>query len=409
MRTSTQKRTAVFAALPMNRFASNPAPPRFRSFAPTVWRASTVLFDSLDDFVNRKSRLPDGFSYGTTGTPTQRALEARIAQLDSASHAIVFPSGQAAICMAMLVYLRAGDRLLIPESIYPTARSFAQSHLSALGIEVVTYDATSIDDLRERATRNTRLIWLESPGSISMEIQDIPAITEFARSRGIATALDNTWASPLGFAALANGVDLCIHACTKYFGGHSDLLMGSISTNDSNIYGKLRGLQATMGQAVSPEDCALLSRGMDTFELRWLEQSSSAVHIADCLRALPQVDDVLHPAVNGAPGHAIWRRDFSGSGSVFSLRLRSTSLDVYEKIFSRFSVFSIGASWGGVHSVAAFYPHSEFNHRVQQRVEGSLIRLSIGLESTETLLSDLICAFDALIPTSHCSTSRALA
>ncbi|ATA52756.1 cystathionine beta-lyase [Variovorax boronicumulans] len=374
---------------------TSPADAAFASLAPPVWRASTVVFDSLDDFVHRRTRLPDGFSYGTTGTPTQRALEARIAELDGAAHGIVFPSGQAAICGVLLALLKQGDHLLMTDAAYGLAKSFAVERLQALGIEVEFY-APRIGAGIERLVRpNTRLIWLESPGTVTMEVEDVPAITAVARARGVLTAIDNTWASPLGFAALAHGVDLCVHACTKYMGGHSDVLMGSVTTQDEGLYRSLRGLQSLMGLAVSPEDCFLVARGLDTMQVRMERQAASARLIAGQLAAHRLVRRMLFPALPGAPDHALWARDFAQPGCVMSLQLVDCPYDAYRALFAGLKRFAIGASWGGVRSIAAFYPAEELARRNFCDVEGPVIRLSIGLDDPQALHDELLGALDA--------------
>ena len=374
---------------------TSPADAAFASLVPPVWRASTVVFDSLDDFVHRRTRLPDGFSYGTTGTPTQRALEARIAELDGAAHGIVFPSGQAAICGVLLALLQKGDHLLMTDAAYGLAKSFAVERLQALGIEVEFY-APRIGAGIERLVRpNTRLIWLESPGTVTMEVEDVPAITAVARARGVLTAIDNTWASPLGFAALAHGVDLCIHACTKYMGGHSDVLMGSVTTQDESLYRSLRGLQSLMGLAVSPEDCFLVARGLDTMQVRMERQAASARLIAGQLAAHRLVRRMLFPALPGAPDHALWARDFAQPGCVMSLQLVDCPYDAYRALFAGLKRFAIGASWGGVRSIAAFYPAEELARRNFCDVEGPVIRLSIGLDDPQALRDELLGALDA--------------
>ena len=374
---------------------TSPADAAFASLAPPVWRASTVVFDSLDDFVHRRTRLPDGFSYGTTGTPTQRALEARIAELDGAAHGIVFPSGQAAICGVLLALLQKGDHLLMTDAAYGLAKSFAVERLQALGIEVEFY-APRIGAGIERLVRpNTRLIWLESPGTVTMEVEDVPAITAVARARGVLTAIDNTWASPLGFAALAHGVDLCIHACTKYMGGHSDVLMGSVTTQDEGLYRSLRSLQSLMGLAVSPEDCFLVARGLDTMQVRMERQAASARLIAGQLAAHRLVRRMLFPALPGAPDHALWARDFAQPGCVMSLQLVDCPYDAYRALFAGLKRFAIGASWGGVRSIAAFYPAEELARRNFCDVEGPVIRLSIGLDDPQALRDELLGALDA--------------
>ena len=362
----------------------------FASLSPPVWRASTVVFPSLDAFVNRRARLPDGFTYGTTGTPTQRALEARIAALDQAAHCVLAPSGQAAICLALLMAVQAGDHLLMTESAYGTARTFATQHLAQLGVAVELYDPRIGARIEQLFRANTRLVWMESPGSITMEVQDVPAIVAGAARHSIPTAIDNTWATSLGFRALAHGVDLCIQACTKYMGGHSDVLMGSITTNDPLLYRRVRQLQGVMGQAVSAEDCFLVSRGLDTLQVRLRQQVASAERIAAALERHAMVHQVLYPSLDSSPDYGLWRRDFAGTGAVLSVQLQPAPYDAYSALFSAFRRFAIGASWGGVHSVAAFYPQEEIAARKYRPCDGPLMRLSIGLEDPEELIAELV-------------------
>ncbi|CAN7755540.1 PLP-dependent aspartate aminotransferase family protein [Variovorax sp. LjRoot290] len=375
--------------------SQTPTNDAFASLVPPVWRASTVVFDSLDDFVHRRSRMPDGFSYGTTGTPTQRALEARIAELDGAAHCVVFPSGQAAICSTLLALLKKGDHLLMTDAAYGLAKSFAVERLQALGVEVEFYRPRIGADIERLIRPTTRLIWLESPGTVTMELEDVPAITAIARAHGVVTAIDNTWASPLGFSALAHDVDLCIHACTKYMGGHSDVLMGSVATNDERLYRSLRGLQSLMGLAVSAEDCFLVSRGLDTMQVRMERQAASAQMIAARLSAHPLVRQMLFPALPGAPDHATWARDFKLSGCLMSLQLVDSPYEAYRTLFRELKLFSIGASWGGVRSIAAFYPAEELAERNFSDVRGPVIRLSVGLQDPHELLDELLGALNA--------------
>lgn len=367
----------------------------FASLVPPVWRASTVVFDSLEDFVARKSRLPDGFTYGTTGTPTQRALEARIAALDRGAHCVVLPSGQAAICNVLLAFLRQGDHLLMTDAAYGPAKTFAEQRLAALGIEVELYPPRIGPDIERLMRANTRLVWMESPGSLTMEMQDVPAITEVARRRGVLTALDNTWSSPCGFSPLEIGVDLCVHACTKYMSGHSDVLMGSVSTRDAGLYARLRALQAGMGQAVSAEDCFLVARGLETLELRLERQVRSADQLARHLAAHHLVRRTLYPPLPLDADHVLWRRDHRGAGALFSLELAPAPRAAHAAMFDAFRLISIGASWGGVHSVAGFYPSEEFATRRYCDVEGPLVRLSVGLEPVQALVAEMDRALSA--------------
>lgn len=367
----------------------------FSSLVPAVLRASTVKFGSLDDFITRGSRLPDGFSYGTTGTPSHRQLEFRIAKMDKGSHCVVVPSGQAAIALVMMTLLKSGDHLLISDSSYGPAQTFAMEQMAQLGVQVERYKP-SIDgeSLGKLIRPNTRLLWLESPGSITMEVQDVAALVEEARKHGVLTAIDNTWSSPLYFQPLALGVDLCIHACTKYMGGHSDLLMGSISTNDRELYKRVRHLQSYMGLASSADDCFLVERGLETLAVRMAHQSAAALEIARWLEARGEVQQVLHPALESSPSHTLWRKYFSGSGGVFSLVLKPASFAAYQAFFSDFQTLSIGASWGSVHSLIAYYPAELQDGRAFPPVRQPLIRLSVGLEDVESIRSDLARAFE---------------
>lgn len=378
----------------MNRITSDTSAPAFNghpfdSLVAPVMRASTVRFSSLDDFLTRGERLPDGYSYGTTGTPTHRRLEARIAALDGARHGIVLPSGQAAIALVMLHLLGHGDHLLISASSYGPAITFAIRMLGRLGIDVEIYDPRIGRDIAGLLKPSTKLVWMESPGSLTMEVQDVEGIAEVTARSGVTTAIDNTWSSPLYSRPLALGVSLCIHACTKYMGGHSDLLMGAVTTNDETLYAGLRNLQAYMGQAASADDCFLVERGLDTLELRMQAQSARALGLADALSRHPMVARVLHPGLPSSPDHGAWQRQSSGSGAVFSFVPSPHSERAARAFFDGLQHFSIGASWGSVHSLAAYYPAAQQAERPFCDVQGALVRLSIGLEAPDSLLTDV--------------------
>jgi cystathionine beta-lyase len=361
----------------------------FASLSPAVWRASTVLFPDLRAFVNRRSRLPDGFTYGTTGTPTQRTLEKKIGQLEEAGHCVVLPSGQAAICLVLLSLLDAGDHLLMSDAAYGPARTFATTVLRRMGVQVDFFDpaATGLEAL---FTDRTRLVWLESPGSITLEIPDVPAIAAQARARNILTALDGTWATSLGMRPLEYGVDLHVQACTKYMGGHSDVLMGCVTMHSPDLYRRLRDAQGLFGQAVSAQDCFLVLRGLETLRLRLERQCASALLVAQELRGHPLVREVYFPPLPGDASHALWRRDFKGGGCLLTVQLEDAGEKAHEAFFSALSCFPLGASWGGVHSVAAFYPVSDFAQRRWNRPPAPLVRLSVGLEDPQALADDLL-------------------
>lgn len=362
---------------------------RFRSLSPAVWRASTVLFDTVADFTSRKDRLFDGYTYGVTGTPTTRALEERVAALEGARHCIAVPSGQAALCLIALALLKAGDHVLIADSTYGPLRTFARDYLQRFGIEHDTFDPTASADIEGLLRPQTKLVFLESPGSITMEMQDIPAIMKVAQAAGVRTVLDNSWASPLGFRGVPAGVDIVVEAASKLLSGHSDLLLGTISTDHRSLYEAFRTTQSVLGQAVSAEDCFLALRGMDTFDVRYAHQCASSLAVASALASHDAVTEVLFPPRPGDRGHTRWVATFTGGGCVLSFVPRFHSEVAVHQFFSALSVFQIGASWGGVHSLAAFYPEAEQRKRRHCQFNAGLVRLSIGLEPVNRLIADL--------------------
>ncbi|MBO9355769.1 cystathionine beta-lyase [Bordetella petrii] len=367
----------------------------YASLAPAVWRGSTVVFDSLDDFAERKRRQPDGYSYGVTGTPTARLLETRIAALENGAHCVIAPSGAAALMMVVLAYVRAGDHLLLSAACYGSLAALADKWLAGLGVEVEYYSPVASADIEDLIRPNTRMICLESPGTVTMEMCDVPAIVAAARRHGVLTMMDNTWASPLGFRPLDHGVDFSVEAATKFFSGHSDVLMGSIATNDPAHYAVLRDAQSTLGQQVGPDDCFLVLRGLETFPLRLAAQGEATLRVASWLARQDLVERVWYPPLPSDPGHALWRRDFHSKGCLFSLQLAAGDVDAYRAFFDALQLFSIGASWGGVHSLAAFYPADLQSGRRFPATDQPLIRLSIGLEDSARLQDDLQAALSA--------------
>ncbi|KTS77206.1 cystathionine beta-lyase [Pseudomonas oryzihabitans] len=370
----------------INDFAGNP----YASLAPPVWRGSTVVFDSFEDFVNRKTRHPDGYSYGSTGTPTARQLELKIARLEGARHCLVLPSGASALITTVLSFVRGGDHLLIAESCYGALQDFAQLWLQRMGVDVEFYPPTLDAGIEALIRPNTRLICLEAPGTITMEMQDIDAITRIARRHNVLTLMDNTWASPLFFQALDHGVDFVVQAVTKYLGGHSDLLMGSVSLNDGQHYATLRETQSVFGQATSPDDCFLVERGLQTYPLRLREQSRKALNIARWLETQPLVEKVLFPALESDPGHRIWREQFQGCGCLLSVILQPAEQEAaYGAFFDTLELFPIGASWGGTSSLIAYYPAELQRARRHSPTDQPVVRISVGLEDENLLLQDL--------------------
>lgn len=367
----------------------------FASLSPSVQRASTVVFDSISDFVERKNRQPDGFSYGITGTPTARGLEHKIAALENGRHCVITPSGQSALMTTVMGFVRGGDHLLLSAACYGALKTFGEKWLSKLDVDVEFYAPDIGAGIEALIKPNTRMICMESPGTVTMEMPDVPAIAAVARRRGVLTMMDNTWASPLGFRPLDHGVDFSIEAATKLFGGHSDLLMGSISMTDADHYATLRETQSILGQQVSPDDCFLVLRGLSTLRLRLAAQSAAALEIARWLERQPPVERVLFPALESDPGHALWKRDFHGSGCLFSLILAPAPEHAFHAFFDALKHFVIGASWGGVHSLAAYYPAPLQTQRLFPFTDRPIVRLSIGLEEQATLIADLQAGLDA--------------
>lgn len=371
------------------------APQPFRSLSPAIMRASTVVFDSLADFARRKERQPDGYSYGITGTPTARELEHRIAELEGGAHCIVTPSGQSALMTTVMGFVRGGDHLLVSAACYGALKTFAQKWLAHFNVEVELYPPAIGAEIENYIRPNTRMICMESPGTVTMEVPDIPAVVEVAKRHNVMTKMDNTWASPLAFKPLEHGVDFCIEAATKFFGGHSDLLAGCISMNNADYYAVLRETQSILGQQTSPDDCFLVMRGLETLKVRFDAQSASTLKIAQQLEQHPEVAQVLFPALPSDAGYAVWKRDFAGSGCLFSLILQDADERAFTAFFDSLKHFAIGASWGGVHSLAAYYPAPLQANRPFPLTDRPIIRLSIGLEDTNLLLDDLDTALDA--------------
>lgn len=361
----------------------------FASLSPAVMRASTVVFDNFEDFVQRKKRQPDGFSYGVTGTPTARLLEQRVAALEHARHCVIAPSGAAALMTTVMGFVRGGDHLLVSAACYGALKTFAEKWLAHMGVQVELYRPDIGAEIEALIRPNTRMICMEAPGTVTMEMQDIPAITAVARRHGVLTMLDNTWASPLGFRGLDHGVDFSLQAATKFFGGHSDVLMGCISMNDHAHYDTLRETQSILGQQVSPDDCFLVLRGLETLHLRVQAQSASTLQVARHLATHPVVEKLLYPPLESDPGHTLWKRDYATHGCLFSMILKPATERAFHGFFDALQHFAIGASWGGVHSLAAYYPAPLQANRPFPATDQPVVRLSIGLEDPAMLIADL--------------------
>ena len=370
------------------------APADFRSLTTPTYRASTVVFDRQADVSDDWRQTEKGYTYGLYGTPTVLELGAQIAVIEGAHHTFIVPGGQAAISLIYLAFCKAGSHALVPYTAYGPNRELAAQLLQRLGITVEAYDPLIGAEMANLIRENTALIWVESPGSVTMEIQDVPAIVAAARARKVPVALDNTYSAGVLFDAFAHGVDISMQALTKYVGGHSDLLLGSVSVAGSIAYEAIGSTLKQLGMAVSPDDCSLALRGMKTLGVRLERLEKSALEIAQWLSKHPHIKTVLHPALSSCPGHEYWRRDFTGSSSIFSIVFDERfSADQAIAFADRLRLFKIGFSWGGVTSLVIVYPHVD---RPGTTYGGRLVRLNVGLEEPADLLADLTQALGAM-------------
>ena len=356
----------------------------FPSLAVPTWRGSTVLFDSVADA--RDVSDPDQYRYGLYGTPTVRELALRIAAIEDADHCLIVPSGQAAIALPYLAFCKSGDHVLLTQSAYGPNTELAARYLDGLGIETERYDPMIGEGISTLIRRNTRLIWTESPGSITMEVQDVPAICAAAHNRGVLVAIDNTYGAGILFDAFAAGVDISVQALTKYAGGHSDLLLGSIASRGAKYDQQLREAQRLTGMGVSPDECSLALRGLKTLDVRLNRLEQSALTVARWLYERHEVTTMLHPAFADCPGHRIWKRDWSGTASVFSVIFGHWTREQVVRFVDALKLFGIGYSWGGADSLVMTYGDLK---RPTPDTGKLLVRLNIGLEDPQDLIEDL--------------------
>ena len=359
----------------------------YKSLATPVYRGSTVLFDDQSSVKDSWDQAENGYSYGLYGTPTALELAARIAEIEGAHRTLIVPGGQAAIALVYFAYCTTGSHALVPYSAYGPNKEMAEGILRGLGIEVEAYDPMIGAGISDLIRPNTAVIWCESPGSVTMEVQDVPAIVKAAHNKDVAVALDNTYAAGVMFDAFGHGVNVSIQALTKYVGGHSDLLLGSVSVRDAPAFEQMGPIYRQLGLAVSPDDCSLALRGLQTLALRLEQLEKSTLQVAHWLADHPKIQAVFHPALASCPGHDVWKRDFTGSTSVFSIWFTDdVSPTQVEAVIDSLELFQIGLSWGGGNSLAIVYPDVE---RPGQDYAGRLVRLNVGLEHTDDLICDL--------------------
>lgn len=360
---------------------------------PPVYHASTVLYPSAADLVAH--RAP--YQYGRRGTPTSEALEDALRALEGPACAGVslLPSGAAAVSTALLSVLSAGDHLLITDSVYRPTRVFADTILKRFGVETTYYDPLIGDGIASLFKPNTRAVFVEAPGSQTFEMQDIPAIAKIAHERNALVLMDNTWATPLYFRAFEKGVDLSIQAGTKYIGGHSDLMLGTVSANAAT-WPKLRETVLTSGLCVGPDDMYLGLRGLRTLSVRLARHQESALAVARWLQQRPEVEHVLHPGLETDPGHAIWKRDFLGASGLFSVILKPVPEAAVHAFLDSLHLFGMGFSWGGYESLVILFDCAEYRTATRWAPGGPALRFHVGLENVGDLTADLERGFAAL-------------
>ena len=375
---------------------------------PPVWRASTHLFANTAELAERHKSNQDGqFYYGRRGAPTQWALAEALTELEpGAFGTMLYPSGVAAIAATLLTVLRPGDVVLMTDSAYDPSRALGKGMLKEFGIETRFFPATDLAAFEAAICEKTRAVLLEAPGSLTMEVQDVPALTAICRARGIVSIIDNTWAGPLGFQPLRHGVDISVMSLTKHVGGHSDAMMGSAAAGEE-WYGKLRKRAQNLGQAVSPDDAALMLRGLRTLGIRLERETSSALEVARWAQSRPEVAAVLYPCLPGSPGHEIWRRDFTGGCGLFTIVLKNApqtadGAAARNRFIDALTLFGIGYSFGGFESLVIPVDPAPLRAVTPWPPAGlgptdrHGVRLAIGLEDPADLIADLERAFGAM-------------
>jgi cystathionine beta-lyase len=360
---------------------------------PPVYHASTVLYPTAEDFLARRSR----YLYGRRGTPTSEALEEALRELEGPECAGVtlLPSGLAAISTALLSMLSAGDHVLVTDSVYQPTRKFCNGVLARYGIATTYYDPLIGGRIAELMQPNTRAVFVETPGSLSFDMQDVPAIAAAAHASGAVVLMDNTWATPLYFRPFEKGVDLSIQAGTKYIGGHSDVMLGAVSANKAT-WPRLLATVHAFGLCVGPDDVYLGQRGLRTMGVRLAHHHQAGLRIARWLEARPEVARVLHPALESHPGHAVWRRDFSGASGLFSFVFKPVAQTAVHAFLNELTLFGMGASWGGYESLAIPFDCASVRTATAWAPGGPTVRLHIGLEDVDDLIGDLERGFAAL-------------
>ena len=370
------------------------APAGFDAFPPATHRASTVLFANTAAMRASQWKDKTAYTYGLHGTPTTFTLEGKLAEIEGGNHCLLTPSGLAAIAMVDFALLTSGDDVLLPENVYNPNRELGRWLSADFGVTARYYDPMIGAGIAALIQPNTRLLWAEAPGSVSMEVPDLPALCHAAHARGVLVALDNTWSAGLALRGFDLGADIVMHALTKYQSGGADLLMGAVITRDRALNDRLALAHMRLGLGVSPDDAYLVQRGLPTMKMRFERHDASARELAAWFKARPEIAKVLHPAFEDCPGHAFWQRDFTGAGGLFSVvfdaRFDEAQVD---RMVDALTLFGIGYSWGGPNSLVMPYRIGSLRDRWEG---GVLVRFNVGLEDPADLIADLARAFDTL-------------
>jgi cystathionine beta-lyase len=363
-------------------------PEGFAAFPTAIHHASTVLFKDVAAMRSGEWKEKNGYTYGLHGTPTTFTLEARLAQIEGGQFCLLAPSGLAAIAMVDFALLRSGDDVLLPENVYNPNRELGRWLSADFGITARYYDPMIGGGIAALIQPNTKLIWTEAPGSVSMEVPDLPAICAAAHARGVLVALDNTWSAGLALRGFDLGVDIVMQALTKYQSGGSDVLMGALVTRDRALNDRLALAHMRLGMGVSPDDAFLVMRGLPSMKLRFEAHDAAARKVAGWLKARPEIATMLHPAFADCPGHEVWKRDFTGAGGLFSVVFDARYNEVQiDRFVDALNLFGIGYSWGGANSLVM--PYRIQGMRAGWTDAGVLVRFNIGLEDTDDLIADL--------------------
>ncbi|MDB5747785.1 MAG: cystathionine beta-lyase [Massilia sp.] len=371
------------------------APGGFAAYPPAIHHASTVLFENVAAMRSGEWKEKTAYTYGLHGTPTTFTLEARLAEIEGGTHCLLAPSGLAAIAMVDFALLKTGDDVLLPDNVYNPNRELGRWLTNDFGITARYYDPLIGAGIADLIQPNTRLIWTEAPGSVSMEVPDLPAICAAAHAHGVLVALDNTWSAGLALRGFELGVDIIMHALTKYQSGGSDVLMGALITRERAVHDRLAMAHMRLGMGVSADDAYLVMRGLPTMKLRFEAHDAGARKVASWFKSRPEITTVLHPAFEDCPGHAIWRRDFTGAGGLFSVIFDERYTEEQtDRFVDALTLFGLGYSWGGANSLVMPYRMAAIRRNWQGK--GVLVRFNIGLEESDDLIADIEQAFDQL-------------